>query len=490
MGLSPIRTLDPSVAHTHAPARAFARALRLFHEAAERVPAYTDFLKRAGVRPESIQSKADFQNIPVTDKPNYFSRYSLKELSWDGSLASAKYISTSSGSTGVPFFWPRGEAQDVMTGLMKQNIYQGLFEASTGSTLFVNSFSLGTWIAGLEFFNAARWVAEHGACITIVSPGIDKAEAVNQIKKLAPLFSRIVIAGYPPFVKDIIEYGSDSGIEWKKMDLRLLFGGEAVSEIWKDRLLEHIGRTGEFRRIVNIYGMAESGVVAHDTPVSTYLRRSLQALGGASAGLPDPDRTMGLYQYYPLARYFEVVSGDSLLLTANAGLPLIRYSTRDNGGLLAHQAVAKLGPKFASTAKRQGADIRKWQLPFVYLYGRKDLSISLYAVNIYVENIKSALEHSVHTRKLSGLFIMGVTDGKRLDQQFQVTIELARDAVPDPALAKTLATEIIAGLCGQNSEYAKLYSVIGIKARPRVNLVRYGDIQTVPGRKHKWTKRN
>src|SRR4051812_9528598 len=90
----------------------FRNALYLFHQASQRVPAYIDFLKRHGVKPEFIKTKADFRSVPRTEKPSYISQYSLAEMSWDGTLSAARYISTSSGSTGTPFFWPRGTAQD------------------------------------------------------------------------------------------------------------------------------------------------------------------------------------------------------------------------------------------------------------------------------------------------------------------------------------------------------------------------------------------
>ncbi|MDP1707237.1 MAG: hypothetical protein Q8L30_01670 [bacterium] len=491
MTFSRIKELDPSSASLNSKKRAFARALRLFHEAAERVPAYKDFLKKKKVRHELVRSEADFVQVPLTDKPNYFSRYSLENLSWNGSLASSKYVSTSSGSTGVPFFWPRGEEQDVIIGLMTQHIYEDIFDAKSGTTLFVNSFSLGTWIAGIEFFNSVRWAAEHGTPITVVTPGIDKEEAVNQIKKLSPLFSKVVISGYPPFVKDILDHGIMNGVDWKKMDLKLLFAGEAVSELWKEKVLALAGRSSnDHARTTNIYGMAEAGVVAHETPVSTLLRRNLKNIAKKVTGLPDSDTVTGLYQYYPLARYFEVVSDDNLVLTANAGLPMIRYNTRDNGGIIEQDAFAgKEGRELSILAKRQGINLEKWQLPFVYLHGRKDLSVSLYALMIYNENIKYALEHSQYTRQLSGLFTMSVTHLENLDQRFEIIVELSKGVAPSTTLAEALANEIVTKICSINSEYAKLHSVIGDKAKPHITLVPQGGIQTIPGKKHKWVKR-
>lgn len=490
MTLSPVRDLNP--VHEISFDAAFRRALRIFHEAAEHVPAYKDFLKRMGVRHTLVRTKSDFAQVPETDKLNYFSKYSLDELSWGGTLTGSKYVSTSSGSTGVPFFWPRGDTQDEDLGHITRHIWRDIFGTQRGSTLFVNAFSLGTWIAGMEFYNAVRWNAEHGTNITLASPGIDTKEAVTQIKKLAPLFSRIIIASYPPFVKDILDVGAAEGIDWKKLDLYFFFGGEAVSELWKDKLLARVGQdNANLSRVVNVYGMAEAGLVAHDTPVSTLFRRMLPELHEHTPEVPDAVKITGVYQYYPRARYFETTGSDSLLLTANAGLPLIRYSTRDNGGLISITSLpASVTRVLATRAKELNISLSKWQLPIVYLYGRKDLSLSFYALMLYVENIKYALERSHHERLLSGLFTMHVDQNKNLDQELHITIELDRGVSNKREYASHIAAELTEVLPKINSEYGKLYAAIGDRAKPKVTVVTHGKIQTTPGRKHRWVKRD
>ncbi len=488
MGISD-RTGVPAVASLPVERRGFAAALHLFHEAARRVPAYRRFLKAHRIRPESVRTKGDFDQVPLIDKNNYVSQNSLEDMSWDGTLDAARYVSTSSGSTGIPYFWPRGSAQDVIVGSIMRKVHEDIFDSKRGSTLFVDSFALGTWIAGLEFYNAARWTADAGNKIVIATPGIDKLEAINQIKRLSSSFSRVVLGGYPPFLKDIIEQGAISGIVWKDIDVRLLFAGEAVSEFWRDRVLELIGKRNDYFASVNVYGMADIGVVAHDTPLSCLVRRHLPDVRDNE--IPASSEVLGMYQYDPLRRYFQVVGESSIVITANAGLPLIRYDTRDSGGVLGREAALERMPDgFKEAARQHGIDVHSWKIPFVYLHGRKDLSISLYALNIYVENIKHSLERSAFNHLLSGLFIMQVGHTENLDQQFQITIELGRNSEPSEALCESLTKEIVSNLCTLNSEYAKLHSVVGARAVPKVTLVRYGEIETIPGRKHKWVKRN
>jgi phenylacetate-CoA ligase len=195
-----------------------------------------------------------------------------------------------------------------------------------------------------------------------------------------------------------------------------------------------------------------------------------------------------LYQYDPMRRYFEVGEDDTLVLTSDAGLPLIRYNTRDRGGVIPY---ADIAPIVSSDLKRSSMalDVKKWRLPLVYLFGRRDLSISLYALNIYVENIKQALDTWHESEYLSGLFTMRVGHTRDLNQQFEIVIELARGVEPSSAMGRQIAGHTVATLRKVNTEYAKLHATVGRRALPKVRLVRYGEIETMPGRKHKWVRR-
>jgi len=487
MTYSKLTALNPHSATANTDVRGFKRALSLFKAAAKRVPAYADFLKKHEVDAQAVNTAADFQQVPLTDKLTYFGSYALDELSWDGTL-DARYISTSSGSTGVPFFWPRGEDQELTSGLIFSNVYEHIFASKKSSTLVVNSFALGTWIAGFEFYNAAKFSTEKGNRLTIVTPGIDQQETIRQIKKLAPEFEQVVILGYPPFVKDVIDRGAAEGIDWAKRQVSLFTGGEAVTELWRERMMEKLGRSGDVRGFVNVYGMAETGIVAHSTPLSLLLKKNSN---GFIKDDPGSGRELtGLYQYYPEARYLECLTDSSIVLTSNAGLPLVRYDTRDTGGILDRATTGSyIKENLGADAKKYDLDLKKWQLPFVYLYGRKDLAVSFYALLIYVDNIKTALDRSSVSRQLSGLFVMNVTHTENIDQQFEITVELGRDARVDSDVAGTLTREIIQTLCEVNSEFAKLFSSMGDRARPHVTLVPFGAIDTVPGRKHKWVRK-
>ena len=75
------------------------RTLKLFHEAAKRVPAYKDFLKKQNINHEKIRAFNDFQNVPTISKDNYLREYPQKLLNWDGSIGKPLVFTSTSGST-------------------------------------------------------------------------------------------------------------------------------------------------------------------------------------------------------------------------------------------------------------------------------------------------------------------------------------------------------------------------------------------------------
>jgi len=314
---------------------------------------------------------------------------------------------------------------------------------------------------------------------------------VAQIRHLAPYYEKIILAGYPPFVKDIIELGLQQGIEWSKYDVRIITGGEAFSEPWRDRVLQIVGQKTIESGAVNVYGMAEAGIVAHETPASVLVRRAISGLGKTQAHERfGGTKLAGMYQFIPRYRLFEQTAEGVLLLSMPTGIPLVRYNTRDRGGVIEFdeaRAIAASGLKDLSAA--QAAALQHWQLPLVYLFGRVDLSATLYAVNIYPENVKSALEAPHLISHVSGMFVMETKNTANMDQYLEIKIELARGVNANDHLQEVILNQVVEDLKRLNNEYGQLHKAAGSKAIPKIHLVAHGELGVVPGRKHRWVKR-
>ncbi len=467
------------------------RALEIFHTAARRVPAYKDFLKKEHVEEKKIRTYSDFTTyVPTINKENYISQYPLSELCLDGNLFTNRIISVSSGSTGVPFYWPRGLAQDLEGAEMHRTIYDTIFQMNQKKTLLVICFSMGAWIAGSFTAAASLAYIDEGRPVNIITPGLEKNEAVSAIKNLSPLYDQVVLVGYPPFVKDIIEEGKQAGIKWQSMKTRLLTAGEAFSEEWRDYVLKLISSTDPYHDAISVYGSADAGMLGYETPLSILLRRIYNQRPKMRAEVFGTNMTPSIIQYDPKRRHFEEINGE-LAFTAMSGIPLVRYNIKDSGGVLPFSAaIAPIEDRVKILARQRNVDIEKWHQPFLYLNGRKGFSATIYAVNIYPENIKAALIDRRVRRWVTGRFTMATRNYSDMDQYFEINIELAKDFVVKAQHQTLIEKTVLNKLLKLNAEFSKLYSSIGAKAVPHVHLIQFGDSKYfAQGGKHKWVEK-
>jgi phenylacetate-CoA ligase len=453
------------------------------------VPAYQQFLAHHDVNPATIRTMDDFRQLPVMDKTNYLRKYPLTELCWDGTLAGSRMISVSSGSTGQPFFWPRGVEQDHEGAWLHERIYRDIFEVQEIPTLLVICFSMGTWIAGSHTTSSTMELIEHGLPLNIVTPGIEKAEAIKAIKHLAPHYKQIILAGYPPLTKDIIDEGRLEGINWRSFRTRFLWAGEAISEEWRSYVLRRVGSKDAFHDGLNIFGSADAAMLGHETPVSILARRLYNRRPAMLERQFNTAILPSLAQYYPERRFFESVD-DELVFSARAGIPLLRYNIHDTGGVMSYDELTRpIAKSFAAGLERHGIAAERWQLPFVYLRGRKDFTTTIYGVNIYPENIRAALMDARLRSKVTGKFTMATGNESDMAQYIEFNIELARQVKPSPELQQKAEAVIVAKLVQLNAEFRRLYAAVQQKATPRINLISWGQSDHFAvGVKHRWVK--
>jgi phenylacetate-CoA ligase len=78
---------------------------------------------------------------------------------------------------------------------------------------------MGVWIGGTITFQAFEMAGRSGYPMSIITPGINKEETFKALKKLAPYFKQIILAGYPPLIKDIIDEAPGRGIRLKNLNI-------------------------------------------------------------------------------------------------------------------------------------------------------------------------------------------------------------------------------------------------------------------------------
>lgn len=466
-----------------------AMALRLFQAAARQVPAYRLFLRHHRVNPQQVRTIEDFKAVPAIDKTNYLRRFSLPELSWDGKLTGLDVISVSSGSTGEPFFWPRCASHDAEATVNHELFLTDSFGIDRRSTLFVVSFAMGMWVAGTLTYTCARELATRYP-MNVIAPGIQKDEVLRIIRGLGERYDQVVIAGYPPFVKDIIDAGPSAGISWKQHRVKFLFAAESFSEPWRAYLYRKVYAADPLRDSLNIYGTADALILAHETPFSILARRIAVKRKSLYRDLfRDLERAPTLAQYNPAWRFFEEVDGE-LVFSASSGIPLIRYRVGDSGGIISFETMLEVFTRHGVDLLREAQkhQISVWRLPFVYVFGRSDFTVFLYGVNIYPENIRDALASRKLERYTTGKFTMITQHTRTQDPYLEVNVELQQGSIrSNRSLRELISHVLVETLRKRNSEYHRLYEALGKRVEPRVVLYPYGHPTFFSaGTKQKW----
>lgn len=453
-----------------------------------KVPAYKKFLGQHGIRPGSVKTAAWLAEIPAINKKNYFSQFPVSETFWPKSKQEPLVVTSTSGSTGQPAYFLRNEKIDWQYSVLAEFF---LKNGPKGSTLLINCFGMGVWIGGLITYQAFRYAALRGYPLSIVTPGINKTEIFHCLGRLAPNFENIIFAGYPPFIKDVIDEALEEKINLSKLKIRLLFAAESFTETFRD----YVARKANVRNIyldtLNIYGSAELGAMAFETPGSIFIRRQSLKHPRIYEQLFIKGRLPTLAQYNPMFVSFEEKNGE-ILINADGAMPIFKYSIGDRGGTLTLGKIEKIFAGEGINLRRLVAKnhISFQNLPFVYIYERADFSTKLYGATIYPEPIKEVAQRGPLAEYLTGKFTMQTKFNRKQNQTLEINFELKRETKPTKKLRFAVQKAVIAELVKKNAEYKNNYSVVPHKVLPKIVLWPHSStLYFKPGIKQKWIKK-
>ena len=466
-----------------------------FEKAARHIPAYLKFLAQNGVTPGSIRSADDLKHVPPVSRKNYLRAYPWEELIVPEALAAQPLVlAATSGSTGEHFYVPRGDAMDEQAA-----VYHRAFLRRSGldpkkPTLVIVAFGMGVWIGGIITYEAFNRISKRDFPLTILTAGVNKKEIYDALRRIGPHYKQLVLCGYPPFVKDIVDDGEPNGIEWGRFDIRIVCAAEGFSEDFRDYLMNKTGIEDPYRGVMNIYGCAELGTIATETSLSILVRRlAVKNPSLFSKLFSEATRLPTLAQYIPSFVSFEVAD-NRILCTGGSAMPLLRYNVGDHGGTLSYYNVFSLceseGVDLAKEAKDAGIADTVRELPFVYVYERADFSTKLYGAIIYVEHVRAGLQRTDVQTEVSGKFQLITKHDGRQDEYLEVNVELQTGALPSEGLKNRLIASITESLLDKSSEYRDLCRTVGDKVVPRVRLWPHGDPRHFkPGGKQSWTQK-
>ncbi len=462
--------------------------LDLFRGVARDVPAYRKFLEREGVDPARVTTLAEFAALPPTTKLNYQRAFPLGELCRGGKLENADFLAVSTGSTGEPSAWPRFVSDEVGTTERFEQVLHDGPRAHERRTLAVICFALGSWVGGMYTTFACRHLAAKGYPITLVTPGSNKAEILRVLRELGPAFEQTILFGYPPFLKDVIDAGRASGLDFARFSVSLVTAGEVFSEEWRSLICERLGGRVPALHTASLYGTADGGVLANETPLSIEVRRALSRKPAAARELFGEARLPTLCQYDPTHRYFEP-AGDELLFSGDGGAPLVRYRILDRGGVIPYDDLLGFLRGHAedpvAATRALGAEVRA--MPFVYVFGRSNFALSFYGANVFPENVSVGLEQPDVAEHVTGKFVMQIARSADQDPRLEIFVELSAGQAGSEELCARITRSIQAALERLNSEFLN-YAPIE-RRTPLVHLRPMGDAEYFPpGVKHRYSR--
>ncbi len=316
---------------------------------------------------------------------------------------------------------------------------------------------MGAWATG---FNMSLALNRNGI---VKSTGPDTGKILSTLRFLGTGY-RYLILGYPPFVKHLLDEGERESIGWDRFSMHAMVGGEGMTEELRDHLLKR------FVSVYSGYGATDIEIgMAGESPASVALRRVARgrpALRQALFG-NDPRLPM-VFQYNPLIHHLEVNGERELVCTISrldVLAPRIRYNVHDEGGLLDYSAVARVlrehglsVPTIGSEADAAGPRgplpwTQPVQLPFLWIYGRRDATISVMGANIYPEDIETLIYRDPTVAGAVHSFSLSVITDETSTPRPCVSLELNDGLTVDEAWRKAIAGQFQAGLDGLNLDY-------------------------------------
>jgi phenylacetate-CoA ligase len=416
------------------------RGMRAADRAYRRVPAYRQFVNSHAGTAIDVSRMA----VPSTDKENYISVFPHQQRCVDGRVP-LRDTSTdeSSGSTGTPFNWVRSLDERRSSHVFVSHFARYCFGDEPWIT--INAFSLGSWATGINMGIALQ----SNSMVKNTGPDMDKI--FSTLDFFGPR-NRFLVCGYPPFLKHMIDAAGERRFPLEKYRLMALLGGEGNSEGLRDYL------SRRFSPVYSGYGATDIEIgIAGETPVCLAIRREARTNADLRAALfgEDPRLPM-LFQYNPLMHHIEVNAQGELLFTItrlNVLAPRIRYNIHDEGGVASYADLVsralRAGIDLLDLARR--SNMRPMLLPFLWVYGRKDSTISVMGANIYPEDIEQCLYDEPELARLTHSFCLGLDEGRGTDIRPVFSFEVSTDITSE--LQQMFDRRIPARLKALNADY-------------------------------------
>jgi phenylacetate-CoA ligase len=193
----------------------------------------------------------------------------------------------------------------------------------------------------------------------------------------------------------------------------------------------------------------------------------------AEALFGESGRSPMIFQYNPLLHHVETNAKGELLFTVTRHAtvaPKVRYNVHDSGGVLREDDLRRRLAGFGIRLEDlDPTDRRLVRMPYLYVFGRRDSTVSVMGANIYPGDIEAGIfaEPELAEQVLS--YRLGIREERPGETRPLVAIQLARGE-PSVALADALATAIERQLATENRDYQEAMSEYPALMRPIIEL--------------------
>ena len=438
------------------------RAVRAARHARAHVPAYADHLQRHEVSQRDLWAL----RLPATDKDNYVRAYPIEQRCLDGRLAFAETtIDESSGSSGVPHNWVRSARERAASHIFISHFARYCFGREPWIT--INAFSMGAWATGVNMGIALQ----RNSLVKSTGPDVDKI--LGTLEFFGDEYPYL-ICGYPPFLKHLVDVAADRGFPLGRYRLNGLVGGEGMPEGLRDYLLP------TFDAVYSGYGATDLEIgLAGETPFTVAVRRLArddehvrEALFGDDSRLPM------VFQYNPLAHHITTNEDGELSFTIerlDVLSPRIEYNIHDEGGLATFaDLVERLRSVGVDRESLVGPDDPKpLRLPLVWVYGRKDSTVSVMGANLYPEDVEQALYAEPALAGVTHSYCLSLEEGDTPSPRPVFSFELRVPASPE--LQARFETRIIDGVRSLSADFRVALDEHPDVASPIIRLFALGE---------------
>lgn len=443
-------------------------AVSAFQRAAAHVPAYGKFLHANGIGPSQVRTSEDLDRlVPQTRRDNYIRAYPIRERCMYGKLPSTGSIDESAGSTGAPVNWVRSDLE--LQGLRQVTQMALSFSyARDGQrpTILINAFSCGAWAGG---FRLGAWT-ESWCLVKNTGPDIPR------IHKTLEFFGpgeHYLLAGYPPFLKEIVRYLSErDDFDLRSFRIDVMTGGEGFPGKWRDYLESRL-RAGAI--IVSGYGASDLEIgVAGESAYSIGILRAMTADARLRHALIGTMREPVFFgQFNPGAYYVQTALNsrgqrevEVTILGPHTCSPRIKFCPGDEGGIIPYENVRRIVREMnLPCAKEEIA------LPFLYLFGRSDGTVSIDGANVYPESVACALSSTPEIAHSISTFKMGVRHPDLGSPKLTILLRASRGTKPHSGMARLCKEAIVRTLIESNSDFEESYRTNPDSADPHIEIL-------------------